>query len=376
MIRRLLWRVCRLSYIYIAKPILFLMTPDFTHKAMIVFASMTSTVAPFRWFVKLIFLKKPDSRLIQEYFGIRFNNPVGLTAGLDKNGQIIPTISALGFGFSEVGSVTARVCAGNPRPWFYRLPKSKSLVVHAGLGNQGSAVILKRLSSYKTIDNYPVVLSVAKTNCQKVVSEAEGINDYITTIKRARINKNVSIIEINISCPNAYGGESFTTPAKLERLLKAIDKIKVTKPIWIKMPIDLSWDSFNLLLNVIVRHPINGVVISNLFKDRTKIDLKDILPNSVKGNMSGKPTYDASNHLIRNTYINYGDKLKIIGVGGIFTAEDAYTKIKLGASLVELVTGMIFIGPQIAAEINDQLSQLITSDGYDNICQVIGVDSK
>lgn len=141
------------------------------------------------------------------------------------------------------------------------------------------------------------------------------------------------------------------------------------------MPIDLSWVAFKGLLDVIVKHRVVGVTIANLVKDRDKVDLKDYLPNKIPGNLSGRPTLQPSNELIRQTFLSYGDKLTIIGVGGIFSADDAYAKIRLGASLVELLTGMIFNGPQLAAEISDGLSRLIESDGYTHISQAIGIDA-
>jgi len=345
---------------------------------MISFASIVWHVAAFRLFIQLIFKRRINEKLSQEHHGIIFTNPVGLAAGFDKDGEIIPAISALGFGFGTVGSVTAKQCVGNPRPWFYRLPNTQSTVVHAGLPNDGSKTIINRISKYpkNSIKHFPVVLSVAKTNCCEVISIQDGINDYIATLKRAKNEKNIQIIELNISCPNAYGGEPFTTPDRLKRLLTAVDKVGLRQPVYIKMPVDLSWDKFKGLLDVIIKHKVVGVTISNLTKDRGKIKLKDILPDEVLGSFSGKPTWHLSNELIRKTFLLYGDKLTIIGLGGVFSADDAYVKIKLGASLIETITGVIFNGPQLAAEINDELIRLLKKDGYTHISQAIGVDAK
>ena len=342
---------------------------------------MTAFVARvwvLRSFVRCIFVRPSDGRVTQTLHGLEFTSPVGLAAGFDKDGEVMPVIAALGFGFGEVGSVTALPCPGNPRPWFYRLPKTKSAVVNAGLGNDGSKVILDRLRRYpkKSLRNFPVVLSVAKTNTKSCVSEAEGIADYVATVKRAKNEKTIQVIELNISCPNTYGGEPFTTPDSLNHLLSKIDKLGVKQPIFIKMPIELPWKAFSGLLDVIVRHQVVGVTVSNLSKNRNKLDLKDDLPDTVHGSFSGKPTWRDSNNLIRQTYLKYGDKLTIIGVGGIFTAEDAYTKIRLGASLVQFITGMLFNGPQLAAVISYDLSKLLERDGFSNISQAVGVDSK
>ncbi len=351
---------------------------DFMHGAMVRTTSLLGSSNAFTLFVRIIFKRKRDEKLVQELHGVEFDSPVGLAAGFDKSGEIVPAIAALGFGFGTVGSVTAKKCVGNPRPWFYRLPKTKSLVVNAGLANDGSKIVIERLRNYdsKATQSFPVVLSVAKTNHHKVVDINDAINDYITTLKRAKNEKSIKMFEINISCPNAYGGEPFTTPDRLEKLLSVVDKVGLTQPIFIKMPVDLSWKDFKKLLDVAVKHKIAGVTVANLAKDRSKIEFKDNLSDSVRGNLSGKPAYSLSNELIRQTYLNYGKKLTIIGVGGIFTAEDAYAKIKLGASLVEIITGLIFNGPQLAAEINDGLVRLLKRDGYDHISQAIGVDAK
>jgi dihydroorotate dehydrogenase (fumarate) len=377
MIRRLFYGINRFLFAYAAKPILFIVPPDMIHSSMIRFTSTVGRVSVIRLIVRASFKGRRDERLVQNYHGVEFDSPVGLAAGFDKSGEVVPIISALGFGFGTVGSVTAKRCIGNPRPWFYRLPKTKSLVVNAGLANEGSRVIIKRLGRYSSqaIRHFPIVLSIAKTNNDKVVDVKDGIADYVTTLKRAKDEQSIKMIEFNISCPNAFGGEPFTTPSRLDQLLTAVDEVGAKQPIYIKMPVDLSWGAFRALLDVIVKHQVVGVTIANLAKDRTKVELKDDLPANVRGNLSGQPTWQLSNELIRQAYLNYGDKLTIIGVGGIFSAEDAYAKIRLGASLVEIITGMIFCGPQLAAEINDGLLQLLERDGYTHISQAIGVDA-
>jgi dihydroorotate dehydrogenase len=377
MIRCIFWKICRYLYVGIAKPLLFLISPDKIHDITIRFCIAVRRIVPLGWFVRLIFTARHDERLIQDYHGVKFNSPVGLAAGFDKNGEAMTAIATLGFGFETVGSVTAKRCTGNPRPWFYRLPKTGSLVVNAGLNNDGSSVVIERIREYcsQSVQDFPIILSVAKTNNRKAVDTEAGIADYITTIKRVKNEQFVQMVELNISCPNTHGGEPFTTPKRLERLLTAVDAVNIKQPVYVKMPVDMPWNAFKGLLDVIIKHDVSGVTIANLAKDRTKIELKDNLPDTVHGNLSGKPTLQPSNELIRQTYINYGDKLTIIGVGGIFSAEDAYTKIRLGASLVEIITGMIFRGPQLVAEINYDLSRYLERDGYTHISQAIGIDA-
>lgn len=377
MIRRVLWQIIGFAYTYIVKPIAFLNSPDEAHSKMIKAISFAGRFRIFRGLVRLVFKPAPDERLIQSYHGVEFKTPVGLSAGMDKNGEIVPIISSLGFGFTEVGSVTASPCEGNPRPWFYRLPKTKSMVVYAGLANHGSGIVIKRLEKYgKAISrNFPVILSVAKTNSREVVDVQAGIDDYVATVKRAKNKDFIQMIELNISCPNTHGGEPFTSPERLEKLLASVDKAKPTQPVFIKMPSDLEWPKFKQLLDIIVRHDVAGVTIANLAKDRTKVEILDKLPDEVRGNLSGIPTQALSDELIRQTFITYGNKLTIIGVGGIFSVDDAYRKIRLGASLVELLTGLIFNGPQLMSQINDGLSRRLARDGFSHISQAVGVDA-
>jgi len=312
------------------------------------------------------------SFLSQTIHGITFQNPIGLSAGLDKNIELVPLMHAIGFGYMEGGSITYRHYAGNPRPWFYRLPRSKSLVVHAGLANNGAPRILKHLMShsYKTPSGFPLNISVAKTNSPEAVSEHDAINDYVNTLKLLKSTDIGSMYTLNISCPNTYGGEPFTKPTSLNHLLQAVDQLKLQKPLFIKMPIDLSWDKFYRLLKVADRHNVAGVTIGNLTKRRLRLD--DNLPTSVKGNLSGLPTKHHSTYLIHQTYAHFNQRFTIIGVGGIFSAKDAYEKICHGATIVELVTGLIYEGPQLVGNMNHDLVKLLKKDGYENINQAVG----
>lgn len=327
--------------------------------------------------VRKLALKSNNKQLNQNFNDVLFKNPIGLSAGFDKNAKMLPMLSSTDFGFITVGSITAKSGMGNPKPWYYRLPSTKSLIVNAGLYNEGSKAVLKRIRRYdpKIFNNIPIILSIAKTNCKEVISLESGINDYVSTIIIAKKEKVIKIIELNISCPNTYGGEPFTSPYNLNQLLNAIDKLNLEQSIFIKMPVDLPWEQTKELLDVASKHQVSGVTIANLTKDRTSINANETPTENTKGHLSGRPTWDKSNDLILNTYRHYGKRLTIIGVGGIFSSEDAYKKIKLGASMVELATGIILDGPQLPSKINYGLSKLLSQDGYDNISQAIGVDA-
>jgi dihydroorotate dehydrogenase (fumarate) len=179
---------------------------------------------------------------------------------------------------------------------------------------------------------------------------------------------------INISCPNTYGGEPYTTPQSLDALLAGIDALKLKRPIFVKLPIDKTWRETNTLLKTAASHNVQGITIGNLRKDRSKAVLLDPLPATVKGNLSGRPCWEPSNELLAKAYRDYHDRFVFIGVGGVFSAQDAYTKIKLGASLVELITGMIFQGPSSIGIINKELASLLERDGYTSVAQAVGAD--
>ncbi len=273
----------------------------------------------------------------------------------------------------QVGSVTSDEYEGNPTPRLYRLKKSNGLVVYYGLKNEGKEKVLKRLKNKNIPKNFPISISIAKTNSDKTKDEKDGIEDYYETYKYFNDKEFGSFYTINISCPNTFGGEPFTTPFKLERLLKRLREVKSEKPLYIKMPLEMPWEDFDGLLKVAIKYEVDGVIIANLVKDReSNKEILDDIPENIKGGISGRPTKELSNEKISKTYEKYGDKLKIIGVGGVFNAEDAYEKIKLGSSLVQLITGMIYEGPQMVGEINRGLVKLMRKDGFNNISEAVG----
>ncbi len=356
-------------YQRVAKPLLFRRSPDSVHTDTVKLGEIVQKSALLRKLIHWSWAYQNEAVLAQDIAGLHFKNPVGLSAGFDKNIQLPPLMRAIGFGFMTGGSITNRFCAGNPRPWFHRLPKEQSLVVNAGLANDGSRLILQRLRNSRRPADLPLNISVARTNDAKTIKDEAGIKDYLDCLKR--LGDTPDMIEINISCPNTYGGEPFNKPAKLNRLLKGVDALNLKPPVFIKMPSDLNWPEFQKLLDVVVKHKVVGVTISNLQKDRRDIELGE----DIKGNLSGKPLQAASDELIRQTYRAYGQKLIIIGVGGVFSAEDAYRKIKFGASLVGLITGIIYQGPQIVGDINCKLVELLASDGYKSIQDAIGSEA-
>ncbi len=352
------------------KPIAFMMDPEFVHDFVVNIGVM---LGKFQW-TKILTRKMfvyESPILEQTILGVHFKNPIGLSAGFDKNAKLLDILPDVGFGFAEIGSITGEPCEGNAQKRLWRLPDSKSLVVNYGLMNDGAEIIASRLQN-KEFD-FPVGVSVAKTNSPDTVEIDAGIADYI---KAHRLTLNIgSYTTINISCPNAYGGQPFTDSVSLEQLLTAFDKISTDKPIFIKLSPDIAEGQLDSLLEVISHHKIAGIICTNLTKNRKLSSIKESEVPEV-GGMSGKVVEELSNQLLSDVYKKTQGKFVLIGSGGVFSGEDAYKKIRLGASLIQLITGMVYEGPQVIGQINRDLVKLLKRDGFKNISEAVGVDVK
>jgi dihydroorotate dehydrogenase len=371
----ILYSLIGLIYQRLLKPVFFLQDPELVHDRMSVLGTFLGKFAFIRAITKLVFRYDNEKYLGQTVAGMYFANPVGLSAGFDKNAKLLNILPSVGFGYMEVGSITHKPYEGNPKPRLYRLPKSQALVVYYGLKNDGVVALIPKLKA-KRDENFKLFISVAKTNCKETSKTEEGANDYADCLRVLEREGVGDAYTINISCPNTFGGEPFTTPERLELLMKKISKLKIQKPVFVKMPINLGWNEFDALLKVILKYGLTGVVIGNLNKNHNDPSIKDSIPGNIKGGISGKPTFELSNALISKTYKKYGDKFVIIGVGGIFSAEDAYEKIKRGASIVQLITGLIYKGPSVVGEINFGLMRLLREDGYKNVGEAVGVNER
>ena len=302
--------------------------------------------------------------LEQNLCGITFKNPIGLSAGFDKNAELISIMGDVGFGFSEIGSITAKPCSGNKGKRLLRIPEKKSIWVNLGLNNDGADKISSRLNG--KIFEIPFGISIAKTNCRETTNPAEGVKDYIYSLKKFNEKKIGDYFTINISCPNAFGGQPFSNPKLYEKLIKEVKKLKIKKPIFIKLSPDLEKKYLDKILKISKKYGINGFICSNLSKKNKGFD---------EGGLSGKEVYEKSNFLLSyvcKKTMGWERKPVLIGVGGIFNAEDAYKKIKLGANLVQIITGMIFQGPNLISEINCNLVKLLKKDGFSDISKAVG----
>ncbi|MFZ2187459.1 MAG: quinone-dependent dihydroorotate dehydrogenase [Candidatus Moraniibacteriota bacterium] len=355
-------------YVHIFRRIVFLLDPEKVHDGIVMFGRNLGKYSLTRKMTRSL-LSYQNQALSQTVRGIHFSNPVGLSGGFDKNAELTDIIPEVGFGFMEIGSVTGEKCDGNAKPRLWRLKKSKSILVYYGLNNDGAEAIAQRLRGKKF--RIPVGANIAKTNNQNTVGKEAGAADYLKAYKA--MQDIADYFTINISCPNAYGGCPFTDKEYLDHLLSRLAEVPKTKPSFIKLSPDLSHEEIDGIIEVARKHDIDGFVCSNLTKSRNnpKIVEKDF---SECGGMSGKVVIDLSNDLVEYIYRKTGKEFVLIGLGGIFSAEDAYKKIRLGATLVELITGMIFEGPQVIGDINQGLVKLLKKDGFKNISEAIGAD--
>jgi len=369
--KRLTLAVFHFTYAYLAKPVFFQINPETVHTTMVRIGETIGSWPILKLATKFL-IHQTDPSLTQTIAGIRFKAPVGLAAGFDYEARLTHSLASFGFGFQSIGTITNNPYEGNPRPMLGRLPKSKSLMVNKGFKNLGAEGTIAKL--HKSGFQIPVGVSIGMTNTLKIKTQKEGITDIIAAFKKFENAKIANAYyELNISCPNLLGKITFYSPKNLEELLAQVDKLKLSKPLFMKMPIEKSDKETLAMLSVIAKHSPAGVIFGNLQKDRKN---KALVTSEVAkfpiGNFSGKPTYQRSNELIRLAYKNYGKKLVIIGCGGIFSAQDAYTKITLGASLLQLITGMIYEGPSLIMQINFGLVDLLEKDGFTHISQAIG----
>jgi dihydroorotate dehydrogenase subfamily 2 len=372
--KRVTMFVFHTTYTNLVKKIFFLFSAEKVHNLLVNFGEKFGSNRLSHIVVKFLFFEKHDS-LRQSIHSIDFQTPIGLAAGFDYEARLAEVLPPWGFGFQTVGTITNHAYEGNPSPMLGRLPKSKSLMVNKGYKNLGAKETIRKLKG-KHFTN-AVGISIGRTNSRQLTTQKESVKDIVATFKAFESSKlKHAYYELNISCPNLYGDITFYPTKNLEELLTAVDAVKVKRPIFVKMPIEKTDSEVRSMLKVIVRHKIAGVIFGNLQKDRTnKAFVRSEVNKFAVGNFSGKPTFDRSNELISLAYSKYKNKLTIIGCGGVFSGSDAYEKIIRGASVVQLITGMIFEGPQLVSQINFDLEDLLRKNGFTHISEAIGTKS-
>lgn len=351
------------------RPIIFLLEAERAHNAATSLGVFLGRYRLINYILRKIYCIK-DDRLKCTHFGRIFENPVGLSAGFDYEGRLSAILPFIGFGFQSVGTATYKANPGNPKPRLGRLPKSKSILVNKGLRSSGTRNVINQVRFTK---NYQIGISLGQTNSVELATPDVQLIDVLNNIKEVKDNEDFAYIELNISCPNSHGGESFVDEVMLEKLLFEAGKIRLKRPLAVKFPIEIQWEKARRLIKIMIDYKVEAIIIGNLAKDRSNLAFnKQEVSSAGKGNFSGAPTRELSNNLIKLTYQEFGNRITIIGVGGIMSAEDAYQKIKLGASMVQLITGIVYEGPGLVKKINKGLLELLEKDGYNHISEAIG----
>lgn len=363
---------CSWGYQHLAKPVLFQIPPDHIHENTLKLSAFANTIPLVPQLIEASWAYH-DPRLTQTLGPTTFANPIGLSAGYDYLGVLPTFLPRLGFGWGSIGSITNEPYAGNTPPMYGRLPETQSLWVNKGFKNPGAQAIRTKLEQLPVNFSFPSGLSIGATNKPYHTFE-EVLHEYDAAFQTLRGIAGIQYYELNISCPNLQSPFSLYEPRYLKRLLQLIDGWELDHPLYVKMPVDLELHHFDELLQLISFSPATGVIIGNLTKERAAPTFwrSEVHNFPEYGGFSGKPVQAKADPLIAYAFQNYGKRLVIIGTGGVFSAQDAYQKIQLGAQLVQLITGMIYQGPQVVGQINQDLVRLLERDGFHHISEAVG----
>ena len=308
---------------------------------------------------------KNDSIFQTKIFNKVLDNPIGMAAGFDKNAEVYNALFKLGFGFVEVGTITPLKQYGNPKPRVFRLVEDEALINRLGFNNHGAEIVKDRIKRNKKLGLLGINIGPNKDT-------SDRLNDYLIGLKT--FHEEADYITINISSPNTENLRNFHEGGKLQDLLKSViaekKNLNSNIPIAVKVSPDISEDQVNQITEILLENEINVVIVSNT-SDATRDKLSNIQRHQ-KGGLSGKPIEEKSNILINKFYKLLKGKIKIIGVGGVDSGQAAYDKFIAGADFVQLYTGMVFKGPNIAGIIKKDLKELLIRDGVKNYTEIVG----
>ena len=336
---------------------------------------------PASWIAKRLqnSLSVTDKRLEQTLFGLHFPNPVGLAAGFDKDGVATSIWSNFGFGFAEVGTVTFVAQPGNPRPRLFRLPLDKAALNRMGFNNSGAAAMAARLAACKQQfpPAIPIGINLGKSKVTPLEAAAE---DYLNSFRLLKELGDYFVV--NVSSPNTPGLRSLQDATMLSSILAGLQtENNSQKPIFVKIAPDLEWEAIADIISLAQTYQLAGIIATNTTIRRDGLKTQVIAktgksPQQEAGGISGMPVRDRSTEIIRFIWQQTQGKIPIIGVGGIFTPEDAWEKITAGACLVQVYTGWIYSGPLMIRGILEGLLAKLEQTGLNSICQAVGLEVK
>jgi dihydroorotate dehydrogenase len=374
-------------YRSVVRPVLFRLAPETAHE--LALHALTVGLKPegVRRLALSRLRREPFGKL--ERFGLSFSNPVGLAAGFDKNGAAVRELAALGFGFLEVGTVTHLAQAGNPQPRLFRLPKDRALINRQGFNNEGAAALAARLERGRP--DCVLGINIGKS---RVVEVRDAVADYLASFEI--VYPHADYITVNVSSPNTPNLRELQRADALTELLAALQTrneelsrntelsqrgVRTTAarvPLLVKVAPDLDERELELIVDVARRTGVDGIIATNTTTERANLSHtpEGVVSAIGAGGLSGAPLRARSTEVIRALYRLSRGEIRIIGVGGIFNAADAWEKICAGASLVQLYTGFIYEGLTAARDINEGLAKLLRREGFRTLDEVVGSGAK
>jgi len=362
-------------YKNLIRPLLFMGDPENTHEQTL---ALLSKIGALNGVLDRLYAVH-DKRLQVRVGSLILPNPVGLAGGFDKNAIAVRAIAGFGFGFMEIGAVTALAQPGNPKPRLYRFPEDEALINRLGFNNEGATVIaarLRRLREKGDTLRIPLGINIGRS---KVIDTRDAVADFLSAFEK--VYPYGDFFTLNVSSPNTPQLRDLQEKNLLKGLLHAIQQrnrelagrvAQRIKPVLVKIAPDMEFSQADDIVQVAVSEQIDGVIATNAtaFLRETLVS-----GSNEPGGLSGKPLRDLATSFVRHLYKSVGGKLPIIGVGGIFSAEDAYEKIKAGASAVQIYTGFVYEGPGAVKRINQGLLRLLERDGYRSISEAVGRDT-
>jgi dihydroorotate dehydrogenase len=330
---------------------------------------------------------RPDPACLRTtVWGREFPNPLGVAAGFDKDAEVIEPLLALGFGFVEVGSITPLPQPGNPKPRAFRLPEHGAVINRYGFNSEGADAARNRLAAFRqkqaaaASGSFPAGLLGVNLGKNKLSEDAAA--DYSTGV--TKLAPFADYLVINISSPNTPGLRSLQGRKELETLVKSVKQTRDgmkwagplgPPPLLVKIAPDLTSDDMEDIAAVALAQGIDGLIVSNTTITRPGPIGEDPVGKET-GGLSGKPLFQMATEVLRQMYTLTGGKLPIIGVGGVSSGEDAYAKIRAGASLVELYSAFAYEGPKLVPRVKRELAELLERDGFSSVAEAVGADHR
>ena len=354
-------------YPWAARPILFALDAERAHLLTLSALRRPAVVGALRGLPK----RAPDLRLRQTVFGLDFAHPVGLAAGLDKHGEAVPAWAALGFSFVEVGTVTPRPQPGNPRPRLFRLPADEAIINRFGFNSVGAAEVARNLAA---IVPAPIRIGV-NLGKNKQTSNDEAADDYCRALEV--VHTCAEYVVINVSSPNTAGlrdlQESRALRTLVDRVVRRVKELTTRRvtPVLVKVAPDMSPQDLLASVDAALEGGAAGIVATNTTVGRDGLTSGGPVAAET-GGLSGRPLRARAVETCRLLYAHLGGRVPIVGVGGIFTADDAYERIRAGASLVQLYTALIYEGPGVVPRIVRGLAERVERDGFAHMREAIG----